>query len=166
MIEENSTHNWRKILAIGLISFIASFLAFYIVMEIMVRRVNDPIRDFKHVERMIQHQQRDFRHAEERLMENPFVPKMRPMIVNLVKESGEYKVIIDLTPLEGDENSVAVNVDGKVVTITGELDKKIRGNERIINFAQSYYLDEKLLTDKIIKEKKGNKYIVTIPYED
>ena len=38
--------------------------------------------------------------------------------------------------------------------------------EKIISFAQAYYLDEKLETDKIIKEKKGDKYIITIPFED
>ena len=165
MIEENSAHNWRKLLAVGLIAFVATFLAFYVVMEIMVRRLN-PIYDVKRIEHMVQQEQRDFRHLEERLMENPFVPKMRPMIVNLVKETGEYKVIVDLSPLDGNENSIAVNVDGKILTVTGELDKKYHGNERIINFTQSYYLDEDLETDRIIKEKKGNKYIITIPFEN
>ena len=40
------------------------------------------------------------------------------------------------------------------------------GNEKIINFTQSYYLDENLEKDKITKEKKGNKYIISIPFED
>ena len=166
MTEENLTHNWKKILTVALVTFIMAFLAFYIVMEIMVRRINNPINDFKRMERMIQHQQRDFRLMEDKMMENPFVPRMRPMIVNLVKENDEYKVIIDLTPLDGDEKSVAVNIDGKVLTVVGELDKTMHGNERIISFKQAYYLDEKLDVNKITKEKKGNKYIVTIPFED
>ena len=43
--------------------------------------------------------------------------------------------------------------------------KELRG-EKIMNFSQSFYLDEKLIPNKIIKERKGNKYIVTIPFDD
>ena len=52
------------------------------------------------------------------------------------------------------------------LTIKGELDKKSRNNERIINFAQTYYLDEKIQKDEITKERIENKYIITIPFED
>ena len=52
---------------------------------------------------------------EENLMDNPFEPKMRPMIVNLVKENDEYKVIVDLIPLEDNENAVNINFDKKTL---------------------------------------------------
>ena len=39
-------------------------------------------------------------------------------------------------------------------------------NFRRIEDHQAYYLDEDLLTDKITKERKGDKYIVTIPFEE
>ena len=99
-------------------------------------------------------------------MENPFEPKMRPMVVNLVKESGEYKVIVDLNPLDGNENAINIKIDDNELTVSGELDKKIRGSEKMVSFDQTYLLDEELLPDKITKEKKGNKYIVTIPYKE
>ena len=35
-----------------------------------------------------------------------------------------------------------------------------------MNFSQSFYLDEELITNKISKERKGNKYIITIPFEE
>ena len=35
-----------------------------------------------------------------------------------------------------------------------------------MNFSQSYYLDEKIETDKITKERKGDRYIITIPFAD
>ena len=59
-----------------------------------------------------------------------------------------------------------MNVEDKILTVSGEFDKKSFGNERIIKFNQSYYLDDSLMTDKMTKEKKGNKYIFTIPYDD
>ena len=99
-------------------------------------------------------------------MPSPFVPKMSPMLVNLVKEPNEYKVIVDLKSLGDDEKNVDVKLDNNMVTISGDMQKKELKGEKIMNFSQSFYLDEKLIPNKIIKERKGNKYIVTIPFED
>ena len=98
-------------------------------------------------------------------MDNPFEPRMRPMIVNLVKELNEYKVIVDLHALDGNENDITINVKGDELTIKGQIDKKIKGTEKIINFTQTYYLEEALQADKITKERKGDKYIITIPFK-
>ena len=103
---------------------------------------------------------------DEKMMESPFVPKMSPMLVNLVKEPNEYKVIVDLKSLGDDEKNVDVKLDNNMVTISGDMQKKEVRGEKIMNFSQSFYLDEKLIPNKIIKERKGNKYIVTIPFED
>ena len=163
--DESKKHHWLKIGAIILVSFIVAFLAFYIAMEMMFRKIADPMCSAKRVEKFIQQQEKDFRKLES-MSENPFEPKMRPMLVNLVKENNEYKVIVDLKPLEGNEKGIDVNIKDNVISITGELDNKTMRGEKIISFAQAYYLDEKLETDKIIKEKKGDKYIITIPFED
>ena len=163
--DESKKHHWLKIGAIILVSFIVAFLAFYIAMEMMFRKIADPMYSAKRVEKFIQQQEKDFRKLES-MSENPFEPKMRPMLVNLVKENNEYKVIVDLKPLEGNEKGIDVNIKDNVISITGELDNKTMRGEKIISFAQAYYLDEKLETDKIIKEKKGDKYIITIPFED
>ena len=114
---------------------------------------------------MLEKQAYDFDKYMLRKMENPFEPKMRPMMVNLVKEANEYKVIVDLTQLDGDEKAVNVDIKDDELTVKGQFDKKIRGSEKIINFTQTYYLDEKLEENKITKEKKGNKYIITIPFK-
>ena len=163
--EETTKHHWLRIGAIALITFIVAFLAFYIVMEIMVHRLNDPVYQARRVEKALVKQERDFKRFAEKDMESPFIPKMRPMLVNLVKEPSEYKVIVDLIPLDGDEKAINVSVQGDELTISGQMDKKIRGTEKIINFTQTYYLDEKLEENKIIREKKGDKYIVTIPFQ-
>ena len=164
--EETTKQHWLKIASIALITFIVAFLAFYIVMEIMVRRIANPVYDIKRIEHAIQKQERNFNRYDYKFNENPFEPKMRPMIVNLVKEPSEYKVIVDLKPLDGNEKTVNVQVNGDELIVSGQMDKNIRGTEKIISFSQSYYLDEKLDTDKMIKEKKGDKYIITIPFED
>lgn len=166
MLEESTKHHWLKITAIAIMTFIIAFLAFYLVMEIMVHRMTDPIYQVQRMEKMVQKDAKRIENYENKLMESPFEPKMRPMLVNLVKEANEYKVIVDLKPFDGDENGIGVNVEDKVLTVSGELDKKYHGNEKIIRFAQAYYLDDNLKVDEMTKEKKGDKYIITIPIED
>lgn len=164
--EETKKHYWLRIASISLLVFISAFLAFYIVMEIMLNRITSPAYNVKRIEKMIKHQQRDFRKFEDKMMDSPFIPKMRPMLVNLVKEPSEYKVVVDLKPLDNSEKGVNVSIENNILTVSGEMDKKTSGSEKIIKFSQAYYLDEDLEEDKIIKEKKGDKYIITIPFED
>ena len=166
MNEETTKHHWLRIGAIALMTFIIVFLAFYLVMQIMINRITSPAYQARQIERMLTQQERDFERLVQKGMENPFEPKMRPSMVNLVKEVGEYKVIVDLGPLDGNENAIDIKIDNNELTVSGELDKKIRGSEKMISFDQTYSLDEELLSDKITKEKKGNKYVITIPYKE
>ena len=166
MIEEEKKDNWLKILVAVLATFIISFFAFYIAMEIMLNKMTDPMYNAKRIEKIVQQQQRSIRNFEDKLMDNPFEPKLRPMLVNLVKENNEYKVIVDLRHLDNNENGINVKVVDNMLTVSGEMDKKSFGNEKIINFTQTYYLDEKLDIEKMTKERVGSKYIITIPYED
>ena len=106
MVEDNAKHHWFRVVTVALATFIMAFLAFYIVMEILYERIEDNAFGVKKFEKMIQNEQRDFSKFEEKMMENPFIPKTRPMIVNLVKENNEYKVIVDLTPFNGEEKGL------------------------------------------------------------
>ena len=122
MTEESTKHHWLRMGAIALVTFITAFLAFYIVMEIMLNKMADPAYNAKRFEKMIQHQQKHFRKMEDKLLsENPFEPRLRPMLVNLVKESEEYKVVVDLRPLDGNENAVNVEINDKILTVNGEM---------------------------------------------
>ena len=166
-MEEEKKCNLLKLLTGVILGAILLFMAFYFAMELTIRKVTSPEYTIKNIEKMVKAQEREFRKSEKLLLaENPFEPKMRPMLVNLVKEGHEYKVIIDLKPLDGNTNGIDVNVDKNTLTIKGDFDKKMLGTERIMHFSQAYYLDEDLQTDKITKERKGDKYIVTIPFEE
>lgn len=115
---------------------------------------------------MMRHEQKRIERMEQRFGDNPFEPKMAPMLVNLVKEPGEYKLIVDLKPLGGSEKNIDVKLVDNVVTVSGEVEKKEHHREDIMNFSQAYYLDEKVEGDKMTKERKGNKFIITIPFEE
>ena len=165
MYEESKEH-WIKIGIIALVMFLVAYLAFFLALKHNLRKMSNPYYQVQNLEKIMEKQERDLERFNEKNMYNPFEPKMRPMIVNLVKEPNEYKVIIDLAQLDGDEKAVNVLVNKDELTVKGEMDKKIRGSEKIINFTQTYYLDEKIEESKISKERKGDKYIITIPFED
>ena len=161
MLEENK-HHLLKVIGVIIATFLGAFLAFYLAVDLTLNRMFNPEYQIRKMEKTMNNIQK----FDEKMMESPFVPKMLPMLVNLVKEPNEYKVIVDLKSLGDDEKNVDVKLDNNMVTISGDMQKKEVRGEKIMNFSQSFYLDEKLIPNKIIKERKGNKYIVTIPFED
>ena len=164
MINEESKQHWIRVGVIALITFLVSYLAFCLALKHHLKKAYNPFYQAEKMEKMLEKQAYDFDNYMLKKMENPFEPKMRPTMINLVKEPSEYKVIVDLAQLDGDESAIKVDVQGNELTVKGQFDKKIRGSEKIINFTQTYYLDEKLEGTKITKENRGNKYIVTIPF--
>jgi HSP20 family molecular chaperone IbpA len=164
-MNEETKHEWLKIGTIALVTFLVSYLAFCIALKHHSKKMHNPFYQAERLEKYVEEQERDFDKFLIKEMENPFMPKMRPMFVNLVKETNEYKVIVDLTQFE-DEEALNVDIKDNELTVKGEFDKNVRGTEKIINFMQTYYLDEKLDEENISRERKGNKYIITIPFKD
>ena len=68
--------------------------------------------------------------------------------------------------LNGDENAVNVEINGNELFIKGHADKKKLGTEKMVSFIQTYYLDEKVEENKMKKERKGEKLIITLPFDD
>ena len=165
-MEQNDNKKWLKILVIIILGFVAIFAAFYIAVSMALHQMLDPVYNSKQIEKLIKQQEKNFDKFEYELGTHPFLPKTRPMLVNLVKENNEYKIIVDLKPLEGNENAVNVKIKDNIISVNGELDKQSHHREEILNFSQSYYLDEKLIKDKISKEKNRDKYIITIPFKE
>ncbi len=157
---------WLKILGIIILGFVMIFAAFYLAIAVALHQMLDPVYNSKKIEKLIKQQEKNFEKFEYDLGEHPFLPKTRPMLVNLVKENDEYKIIVDLKPLDGNENRVNVKIKDNIISVNGELDRQTHRGEEILNFSQAYYLDENLQTDKMTKEKKGDKYIITIPFND
>lgn len=166
MSEENmKNHTILKMLGIIIATFLGAFLAFYLAVDITISRMLSPEHNIKQMEKMMQHQERNFQKLEKNLMDNPFEPKLSPMLVNLIKENDEYKIIVDLKPLGGNEKNVNLSFDDNLITVSGKVEKNSKHNEQIMNFSQSFYTDEKLNLDTIMKEKKGDKFIITIPLQ-
>ena len=159
-MEENK-HHLLKVVGVILATFLWAFLEFYLAVDLTLNRMLNPEYQIKKLEKTM-HKIEKF---DDKMMENPFVPKMSPMLVNLVKEASEYKIIVDLKPLGDDEKNVDVSLKDNVITVSGDMQQKELRGEKIMNFSLAFYLDEYLISNKISKVKKGNKYIITIPFE-
>lgn len=163
--EQNKHHHYFKH---GLITFLAAllggFLAFYVVIDITLARMLDPMRGIKHAEKMMERQLRDM----QKLDNDIFAPIPMPLhhsIITMVKEDKVYKFIIDLKQLDNKENNVDVSVDSDTVTIKGNAEKTNNKKTSTINFSQTFSLGIPIDKTKITKERKGDKYIITIPIE-
>lgn len=165
-MSEEHTHKVLKVLGIILATFIGAFLAFYLAADITLHRLLSPEYQLKKMEKIIQKQEKSLQRFDERMSEHPFEPKMAPMLVNLVKEPSEYKLIVDLKPLNGNDKNIDIQFKDKMLTISGNLDEVDKHSERVVRFSQSFYVDDELNIEKMTKEKHGNKYIITIPFSD
>ena len=114
-MEENK-HHLLKVVGVIIATFLGAFLAFYLAVDLTLNRMLNPEYQIKKLEKTM-HKIEKF---DDKIMENPFVPRMSPMLVNLVKEASEYKVIVDLKPLGDDEKNVDVSLKDNVITISGK----------------------------------------------
>lgn len=167
MDEDNK--KWLKVLGYIVLGFVIAYISFYAAVIFALHRFFSPdinTQDLsKNFDKMIQKQEKEFRTLEKALGENPFEPKIRPMLVNLVKENGKYLIIVDLKQIDGDENGIDIKIKNNIISVKGEFKENSNHGERILDFSQSYYVDEKLDTANLTKEKKGDKYIITIPFK-
>ncbi|MBQ6516286.1 Hsp20/alpha crystallin family protein [bacterium] len=145
-----------KYLGFVLATLIGAFLAFYFAVDITLERMFNPMYRMKHAEKIMN---KEFKHFDKKM-------KHMPSLVHLVKNSDEYKLIIDLRNLDNDEKNVNVSFDKDMVTVSGGIDKSRKREESVLSFTQSYVLSDEIDISKVKKEKIRDKYIITIPIKD
>ena len=165
MLEEEKRQHFKHALCTFLAALIGGFLAFYVVMDITLARMLDPMRSIKRAEKMMMNQAREMK----RLDNDIFTPSPMPLhhsIITMIKEDGAYKFIVDLKQLNNNEKNVEVIVNDDTVNIKGAVEKSKGRENSIVEFSQTFALGQKIETSKVTKERKGDKYIVTVPVED
>jgi len=150
-------HSVMKVIGIIVATFLGAFLAFYFVADMTMKKMFDPMYQMRRAEKMFD---RDFKRMEK----NMFMSM--PNLVNITKNNHEYKIFVNLKPLNNDENNVRVVFDNNTVTVSGAVDKDKNNKETILNFSQTFILDEDIDVQKVTKEKYHHKYIITIPYNE
>ncbi len=171
-------HPALKHVLVGLLVFLGAFLAFYVVADWHFKRMLDPSFYMRKMDRAIMQRENNFDKMERRALEqqewiNRKAMKMQQKMVDqtsqyfhVEKMDNAYKIIIDLRPFDNDEKNVEVKTDGNTVVINAAGEKNSRHRQEIVKYSQAFAFSENIDSSGITKVREGDKYIITIPFED
>lgn len=176
-MEENNNYEHRKCeferhpilkhLLYGLMALIGAFLAFYVVTDWYFKAMLNPVNQMKRMDRAIERRDREMEkafkkafHGTERLQERA------NHIIKLEQDDDEYKVLVDLVPLNDNEKNVEVKTNGNILTVKAAGIHGFGERKSLVEFTQSYMFGDNVDLSKLTKERKGDTYVITIPIED
>lgn len=176
-MEENNNYEHRKCeferhpilkhLLYGLMALIGAFLAFYVVTDWYFKAMLNPVNQMKRMDRAIERRDREMEkafkkafHGTERLQERA------NHIIKLEQDDDEYKVLVDLVPLNDSEKNVEVKTNGNLLTVKAAGIHGFGDKKSLVEFTQSYMFGDNVDLSKLTKERKGDTYVITIPIED
>lgn len=166
-LKENNNkpkHCWCTYTKYVLATLVGTFLAFYFVADMTVNRMMDPMYQIKRMEKRIQKEGRTATMTHQKMVKESGLPMHRSFVM-LEKGKSEYKIIVDLKPFDNDPDDINVVVNDKDVTISGEVERDGLGEDRFMRFSQTFYLDEKIDANKIIKTSQRDKCIIILPFK-
>ncbi len=180
-------HCWKMCLGMVIAAFIGGFLATYFVADQVIERqfkkhvppVHHPARyernPFDELDRFDEIYEKNLREFE-RTFENykkfdtPSIhmPAMPDLMHDSVKiktdfDDDEFKVIVGLKPFQNDENKVNYNIRGRKLTVFGDSHINDNGYEEDVSFSQDFILPKNADTANIIKQRRGNKLVISVP---
>lgn len=176
-MEENNNYEHRKCeferhpilkhLLYGLMALIGAFLAFYVVTDWYFKAMLNPVNQMKRMDRALERRDREMEkafkkafHGTERLQERA------NHIIKLEQDDDEYKVLVDLVPLNDSEKNVEVKTNGNLLTVKAAGIHGFGDRKSLVEFTQSYMFGDNVDLSKLTKERKGDTYVITIPIED
>ena len=159
-------HPVLKHLLYGLLALIGAFLAFYVVTDWYFKSMLDPVNQMKRMDRAIERRDRQMEKAFKKAFKGTERLQERANhVIRLEQTDGEYKILVDLIPLNNSEKNVEVNTDGNILTVRAMGMHGIGDKKSIVEFTQSYMFGDDVDLSKLKKERKGDMYIITIPVE-
>lgn len=161
---------WIKVLLISFAAFLGAYLATYYIVDQARHTYYSPFikleregKDFMAQRRLYE----DFNRFDKDAMRlDSDIMAKNPVKIKPLRDNEGYKICINLAPFNNNEKNIKVDVKNNRVNITGKSDKMDKHNESEYSFAQSFILPHDVDTQKIKKEKHGNKYIIILPFED
>ena len=83
--------------------------------------------------------------------------------IQLDEAPDSYIVTVNLKPFNNDEENVSISTDDNVLTINASNEKNKKNSSRVLSVSQSYAFPNNVNFDKITKERRGDKYVITVP---
>ena len=175
-MEENNNYNHEhhvferhpimKHLFYGLLGLIGAFLAFYVVTDWYFKAMLNPVNQMKRMDRAIERRDREMEKAVKKAVRGTERLQERANhVIRLEQTDDEYKVLVDLVPLNDSEKNVEVKANGNVLTVKAAGIHGFGERKSLVEFTQSYMFGDDVDLSKLTKERKGDMYVITIPIE-
>ena len=175
-MEENNNYNHEhhvferhpimKHLFYGLLGLFGAFLAFYVVTDWYFKAMLNPVNQMKRMDRAIEKRDREMEKAFKKAFRGTERLQERANhVIRLEQSDDEYKVLVDLVPLNDSEKNVEVKANGNVLTVKAAGIHGFGERKSLVEFTQSYMFGDDVDLSKLTKERKGDMYVITIPIE-
>lgn len=159
-------HPIMKHLFYGLLGLIGAFLAFYVVTDWYFKAMLNPVNQMKRMDRAIERRDREMEKAFQKAFRGTERLQERANhVIRLEQTDDEYKVLVDLVPLNDSEKNVEVKANGNVLTVKAAGIHGFGERKSLVEFTQSYMFGDDVDLSKLTKERKGDMYVITIPIE-
>lgn len=144
----------------ALLALIGAFLAFYVVTDWHYKQMLDPVHQMRKMERMMMKEDR----AMTKMMKRDFrTERNLESYIQLDEMPDAYIITVNLRPFNNDEENVSISTDDNVLTVHATNEKNKKNSSKVLAVSQSYAFPNNVDFNKITKERKGDKYIITIP---
>ena len=128
-MEENHEHKCglerhpiMKYFLLGLLALIGAFLAFYVVTDWYFKAMLNPVNQMKRMDKVIEKRDREMEKAFKKAFQGTERLQERANhVIRLEQSDNEYKVLVDLVPLNDNEKNVSVKTNGNILMITSNV---------------------------------------------
>lgn len=173
-MEENHEHKCglerhpiMKYFLLGFLALIGAFLAFYVVTDWYFKAMLNPVNQMKRMDKVIEKRDREMEKAFKKAFQGTERLQERANhVIRLEQSDNEYKVLVDLVPLNDNEKNVSVKTNGNILTVKAVGLHGFGDRKSLVEFTQSYMFGDDVDLAKLTKERKDEMYIITIPINE
>lgn len=162
----------------GLLVFLGSLLAFYVVADWHFKRVLDPVYQMRRMDKAIMQRENDYNKMEirefkhnQKMQKKAFraeekLARVTNHFVHVEKTPDAYRIVLDLRPFDNNEKNVEVKTDGNTVIINAAGERNVHNKQEVLRYSQAFDFSEDIDTSDITKIRQGNNYIINVPFEE
>lgn len=151
--QKHNSHIWKYILIIFVV-FLGTFAAVYTVVDMNMHKLGMTpfLVTFQEAGKMFDD-------------EAKFMEKSSPLPVKIEEKDNKYIVTVSLKNFDNNPENVNIETAKNGIKINGMMKKTKNGEVKESSFYQNVIFPNEIDEEKITKENKNNKIIITLPFE-
>lgn len=165
--KSNQTENLIKFALLLLALFLASYLAVYYVLDQIRHSYYIPQAQLESIDKILKEQDKLFESMGALPMHNSVTKELNnPIEIYKNEAENAYKIVLNLKDFDNNPENIKLDIMDDKIIIRGNVETNKKNLEKRYEFTQTIVFPEKIEKDKIKKETKKNKYIITLPIDD